>query len=421
MPELRKDPVGGTLDRLARRRGSWALVLAVALASRLAFALTAPMQISWVDGRSYEEAGWRLATEGRFTGGPIMAPGYPAFIAAVYKLTGRDLVSLRVAEALLSTVTVGAIGAFGVALFAPGAGLVAAGLAATHPVLAMLPATQYSETVTLFLLTFGLGALALALRRPRALLFALAGLATGLAILCKPTVAGVLPGFALGAAWRLRAAGPGRIVLWAAAFTVVAACVTGAWMARNHAVHGRWFLTTKAGQQLWLGNNPDYRGETTRNPRPAGAMLDSLGAAPDAFAKERVFRREALRFMREQPGRAAYLYLLKVRNVLALYPVTQTHTGYSQAAGAVAQGLSSLAIYVGVALGLARLLSLGFAAFPLAVASYVMIGALYLTVMRYRMGVEVLLLWMAGLGWWWWLEGRRASSPALGERVALDG
>ncbi len=115
-------PSAGWLDRLARRRLAWALVLAGALLARLAFVAMAPAGIPWADGRAYEAAGWALAAEHRYTADFFLPPAYPFFIAGVYSVTGRDLHALRLVEAGLSTATVALIGAFGAALLGPAPG-----------------------------------------------------------------------------------------------------------------------------------------------------------------------------------------------------------------------------------------------------------------------------------------------------------
>jgi 4-amino-4-deoxy-L-arabinose transferase-like glycosyltransferase len=398
------------LDRWARDRRVWAALIGLALLVRLAFVALAPPTILWKDPCDYESTGWRLVTEHRFTTGPWLAPGYPWFIAAVYAITGHHLIALRTVEALLSTLTVALIGAFGGALFSPGAGLMAAALATAHPILAALPATQYSETVAIFLLVPAFGLFALALRQPRAAWFLLSGLCTGLALACKPTIAAALPGLALGATLRFRSEGVARIAGRAALFLVGVACVVAPWFVRNDAVYGRWFFVVKAGSQFWLGNNADFHGETFRFPRGSDALRDSLQAQPDPFVHDRLYYREGIRFVVEQPGQAAYLYVLRLRNLLALYPSTVTHTRYSVPLAAWAQAASSLAIYVGAVLGLTRMVALGYSALPLGVLTYLLGTSVFWTIMRYRLGIEVLLLWIAGLGWWWWLAGRRRSA-----------
>jgi len=61
-------------------------------------------------------------------------------------------------------------------------------------------------------------------------------------------------------------------------------------------------------------------------------------------------------------------------------------------------GAMSLLIYAGALLGLGIAVSRGYSAFPLAILTYTLACSMFLTVMRYRMGIEVLLLWLAGAG-----------------------
>ncbi len=404
-------PAAGWLDALARRRASWVVVLAVALVVRLAFVVTAPRGIPWADGRAYEAAGWTLASEHRYVGSSYLPPGYIVFIAGVYSVAGHDLRALRLTEAVISTATVGLIGAFGAALLGPAAGLLAAVLAASHPILAFLPITQYIETLLLAVAVLAFGVFGSALQRPSALRFGSAGALFGVALLCKPALIAVLPGLALGTVARLWRRGLGSLVRWGALFTVALVVVVTPWIVRNHETYGRWFfVTTGGGKQFWMGNNPVYEGSTQVNPKPTGALADSLAACHSYAEQEQLFYREGRRFVREHPALAVRNYLLKLRNVWELYPQTQTRTRYSVPAADIVQAVASVILYAGAVAGISAIVAAGLGAFPLGIASYTLMVSMYLTVMRYRMAVEVLLLWMAGAGWAALLQRRGAGA-----------
>lgn len=395
--------MSGRLGALAQRREVWAVLLASALAVRLAVVITAPPVLMWPDGRFFESIGYRLATEHTYGDQTIYAPAYPTMIAAVYGVFGRSLIALRGVEALLSTGTVALVGAFGAALFGPAAGLVAAALAAVHPVMVVLPTTQYAENLILFASALAFAQFAFAVRKPTAGRWLLAGLLFGLLALIKPSAVALLPGLALGAVWVMaRRSGP-----WlrsGALFALAFAATLAPWILRNHRVHDRWFLvTTGGGRQFWMGNNPGATGATDVNPLVPAALLDSLYAHPER-EREAIYYREGWRFVRENPRRAIELYGSKMAGLWSLWPRTATRTVYSNRISEVAMGLCSLLLYAGTLIGLTRLGPYGVPFFPLAILSFTLMSSVFLMVMRYRMSVEVLLLWMAGVGIAWLID-----------------
>jgi 4-amino-4-deoxy-L-arabinose transferase-like glycosyltransferase len=387
------------LERLARRRTTWIVLLSLALVVRLGFVLTAPRALLWSDGRHYEAIGWRLAAEGRYTGDAILPPLYPAFIAGVYAIAGRDVMALRVVEAVISTGTVALVGAGGVALLGGAAGLIAAALASFHPVLAFLPVTQHVDNLLVFLATLGFTAFVWSLRRPAAGRWLLTGGLLGLGMLCKPTLAAACPGLALGAVTRLWRS-PRQLLVATVCGLLGLGLVVGPWVVRNHRVYDRWFfITASGGRQLWMGNHSEATGSTRWNPEPTGALRDSVWSRENPVDRDRYYTGVALRWMREHPARALRLYLIKMGNLWALYPRTQTVTRYTVSAADWAQGVASVVVFAGALLGLGAALRRGLAVWPWAVLSYTLVASLVLTVMRYRMAVEVILLWLAGLGY----------------------
>lgn len=387
------------LARLAARRGPWLALLAAALVLRLAVVATAPPRLIWSDGRWYESIGWSLASRGTYGMETFYPPAYPTLIAGVYTVFGRDLTAVRVTDACVSTATVGLVGAIGTWLFAPAAGLLAAAFAAFHPVFALLPITHHVENLLVFVSTLAFGSLAWAVRAPSAGRWAAAGLAYALFLLCKPTVVAMLPGLAAGAALTLARR---RALRWthAAVFVLALAAGLAPWTLRNHRVHGAWYLVgTGGGVQLWRGNSDVATGSTTWNPMPTPAMMESLAVRPDPVSKDRFFVDLAVRWMREHPRRALELYLVKLGNLWALWPNTQTDSGYRGTAQNAVMAVCSLTLYAGTVLALATGAARGLGLFPLAMLSFSLIAPWALMVMRYRMSFEVLLLWLSAAGW----------------------
>jgi 4-amino-4-deoxy-L-arabinose transferase-like glycosyltransferase len=239
-----------------------------------------------------------------------------------------------------------------------------------------------------------------------------AGFLFGVAALVRPNVVTMFPGIAVGAWFLLRRERrPWLVPAMIASLGLVLA--VSPWVIRNHRVHDRWFfVSTGGGRQFWFGNNEQTTGTTRVHPDPDPAMWAELMRLPDEFAQEAYFYRQGVEFMREHPGRAAWLYLVKMGNLLAIFPDTKTQT-YMSPLSQGAQGLASLVVYAGALLALRRwrrepllwVMSGG-------VLSYCVVSAFYFSCMRYRMAVEPCLLLMAGLGFadlW----ARRSARPGL--------
>lgn len=160
----------------------------------------------------------------------------------------------------------------------------AALVTAADPLLVFQSTVVMTETLAAFLATSALLALIRLSRHPTMLRATLAGLAIGLAALCRPTF---LPWAALAAASCFRLPGDWRRrVGLAAALLVATMAMLAPWTLRNRMVFGRWIATTThGGYTLLLGNNPDFyhflktsRAGDVWNPRD-GQLMDSVRAA----------------------------------------------------------------------------------------------------------------------------------------------
>ena len=382
-------------------RWAWSMAV-IALAARLVIAFDAPPVIAFIDGREYEAVALTLLEHGHFGGHVLRPPGYPTLMAAVWAVTGRDLLALRIVESLIGALSVWLLTRVGIRHFGRTAGLVAGALAAIHPVLALLPSTQYSEN-TLVTLMVAVGVCVLnALDTPgRALRWwAGAGLLLGLGCLWRANVVLFVPGLLLAAGIVL--ARQRRAVVAPVLVCLVSMAVTlTPWTIRNHTAFHRWFFVAiGGGRALWLGNNPQLDAGHYRNAMPEGALAERLAAAPSVFEQDEILRQEGWSEIRRDPVRAAGLYFLKLRVLMALWPETQSHTRWMVDAGRWAQGIVSILMFVGVLLAI-QLLGRAPPLIPLVggAITYLLGTALFFTTMRYRMPVEPVFLWMAGLGW----------------------
>jgi 4-amino-4-deoxy-L-arabinose transferase-like glycosyltransferase len=401
------------LQRAARNRAAWITVLVLALAVRLAFLVTAPPRILWSDGRYYEDIGWRLVSEHRYLGSQYIGPAYPGFIAGVYAMTGRNLFALRLVQVILSSAAVGLAGALGAALFSPAVGLLAAVLMAFHPILAFLPVTQYIEDLLVLVSVLLFGGFALAARRPGVGLALGLGALFGLFMLLKPVVSAYLPGLALGGALEMRRARVWR-ARYALAFALALAVVLAPWALRNQREYHRFMLVSGGAEEfLWMANNDAATGWEGGPPAVPAWLEDSLATRPSLVEKNRFYGHLASDWIRAHPGRAVRLYVIRLANLWSPYPRTVTPTEYRNTAANWAQGIYSAVLFLGLLLGAARLMRSGRLALVMAALSYLLIAPIFITVLRYRMSMEIILIWTAALGYQGWLErlARRSIPP----------
>jgi len=191
-------------------RGRLAVVAVVALVHALLYIVHQrpdwPDVNVWSDQVVYEALGENLAFRGLFTREPVGAapvpeyartPGYPAFVALVYRAFGVSRLAVVLVQAVLFAVLALVAAQVGRRLASPGVG-VAAGLAtALYAPLPYYGALTLTDFLTAFLLTVAIATTLRAIRVPSTLQFALAGVLLGALALTRPAWALFAPGLAV--------------------------------------------------------------------------------------------------------------------------------------------------------------------------------------------------------------------------------
>jgi len=275
------------------RPAVWVLVFLAAfvLRARTAFEYSAhhpQAALLSIDEEAYDTWAQELAA-GSWAGDTVyfQEPLYAHVLGLAYALVGRDLLFVRLAQALLGALTCVLAGRLAERLFGRGAGLAAGTLLALHGPLLLFPCFLLKENLLLPLLAL-LATLLVATResaRPR-LAWCGVGVLAGLGALLKGNVLVLLPLLALWPLWRARrpfgaAAAAGGCVLLGA-FLVLAPVLL-----RNRAVGGEWVLTTSQ-----LGTNA-YAGNNAENPYGRAMEVSFVRGIPAHEADD--WRREAER------------------------------------------------------------------------------------------------------------------------------
>ena len=292
-----------------------AAVFTLALAIRLAYLggiddspfYDAPV----VDARTYADAARELAA-GAWLGpqAPFWQPPlYPYFLGAVWALTGVDWTVPRVMQAFIGALTCVLLWRLGCRTLSPALGLAAALAAALWGPLVLfggelLPAVL-AVALDLAALLLLLRAAEAPSRGARARGSLLAGAAMGVAALC---VANVLAFAPVAAAWlRRRPPADGSPWLAPAMLVLGAALAITPVTARNLLVGGDLVLiSSNAGVNAFIGNNPDFQRTVEIQPGPEWVELVSrprreAGAVTPAD-QSRWFLGRAVQFAVTEPG-----------------------------------------------------------------------------------------------------------------------
>ena len=401
----------GALARLLFETPDWAWVLA-ALGLRLGFALTLGGRFHQIDEAGFNGVAWNLARAGGL--GQVAPPLPAAVFASCFRLFGHNLLWPRLAQAFVSAATAWALGRMTARLSGSRtAGRLALVLAAVYPFFVYYSGMVLSETLYLAAVVPGLWALCESLqergaswRRPAA-----GGLALAAAALCRPEampIAVLLWAAGLAACllgrWSTRAL-CAAVLAWALPLT--------AWCARNRAAVGVFTLDLHGGITMLHGTLLFDENEVDTG--VAMAAVEKMPFYQQSLSlplpeRDRLYLRQSLSFMRDNPGRVARQWCRKSVNFWRLYPRTDkvyredSHSHPGAGLGRAALVAVSLAcepaLIIGGFWGLCGLRRRWGELFPLGLflLGTMAIHVVSVSQMRYRLPVMPILIFGAAAG-----------------------
>ena len=256
----------------------------------------------------------------------LRMPGFPCLLAASITAFGKSLLAARLMLAVVGTFCCWLVYRLGVQLFDVPTGVIACAMAALQPVFVGFSVTILSETTFAATLTLSL----------------LAG--SRLSELFRGTGGGMSSGsvtkwaFLTGAAialgcyvrpsWILAGPAFGSLLLvfkeqrWQAALATICILIGTIvvllpWGIRNQRVTGHFTLTTFwMGPSLYDGLNPDATGESDMT----FFDRDRLSEEMSEFEVDQHYRKLALEFVRQNPGRTMQLALIKLSRFWKPWP-----------------------------------------------------------------------------------------------------
>jgi 4-amino-4-deoxy-L-arabinose transferase-like glycosyltransferase len=315
------------------------LVLAVALALRCLNAVFLPWQegdLIVSDMKGYDRAAVALLRQGplpvhtveRYLYHPLGSdtyhpPGYYYFLAGIYGLFGHSYLAVRIAQALLDTVTCLLIYLLAKEAFGPIAGLIAGLVAAAYPPLIFYTGVLLTETLTTFLLTAA-ALCVLSLARfehvRRQVLLLLAGLLLGLAIITRSVFLVTVPLvllwlLTLAEGWRGWSSSVRRTLSLLVPIVLVIIPIT----VRNWQIHGRFVLiSTNGGVNFFLAHGgTEQEKNEVRNLPPEWSEGEVTGISSRTQPEEEAYfyqlgweylRGHLLPTLRSLPGKLRNMY-----------------------------------------------------------------------------------------------------------------
>jgi hypothetical protein len=305
------------------RTGRWLIIiLAVAFALRLAaiLALDDPQQVprSVVESDAptyYVIADNMLAGHG-YTYGEGQSPtakrtpGYPLFIASIFKVFGRDFNWVRYTQALVDVLTAYLVFLLGVLVFkARAVGLLAAMAYALYPPAILSSSYILTETLYTFFLVFFSVTAVLALKGRGWPLYLVSGIALGASSLIRPGIV-LLPVVLFVMALIIRPRAWAGILILTLAFAVTLL----PWVLRNNRDLGKPIPTsTLVGSNLYKGNHLESGGAY---PMSSDSLfsddlrLKLTGAGE--VERDSILRAEAMRTIRANKKEVALLAVRKI-------------------------------------------------------------------------------------------------------------
>jgi len=390
------------------RRATLTAAAAGLLARLLFIGATAPLTLS-----SDEQRFWDLATT-RMSGTAFLPPLQPFLLAALRGVVGEDISMVRIATAVLASVSIILVGILAERHLGTRAGSAAAWIAALLPTLVYYDGRLRGEpAVILFLLLFGcLWSRPGAGRHERLL----AGACLGMAALGRPELL-LLPPVLAAIGWLRRDVSRAILrVVWLAPGILM---LVVPWSMRAHWTTGNWaIVSANGGYNFWKSFNPVTDGSQV-------PLSDSSWDGSAAIDAPAVGYRAGIAFIRRHPARSAFLAPLKVAHLFGperdlLSDVRQGHLPSARVGLAVGCALLQNAVWFGLmavgfyALAGSRLSEAKDVALAL-LAVLVLVHMVFFGDDRFHVPLLPFLCAMLPEAW----DGRRRSTPIVIGTVAF--
>lgn len=258
-----------------------------------------------VSGKGYVDS-----DTGKPTG--LRAPGQPFFLAMMYFFFGHSHTAAKLAQAFLSAITCVLIYFIAYRLCQSATiGLLSAFFFAIYPASVYYSGYLLSETLFTFFFTCSVLVLILENETNSLTMQFLSGLFLGLSALTRPVVLLFFPFIFL---WKfLKKESPIKASAFSTAFITLFMLLTLLpWMVRNYAVHKAVVpVSIYAGYQLWQSSHPYPEGWGLGYVTSDTRLTEAQGVK-DELERDRVYMREGIQFVLQNPVKFIKMSILKV-------------------------------------------------------------------------------------------------------------
>lgn len=314
---------------------SLVIIFLVALIVRVAFILTLDNSVD-VWGDWWDELGWRLAQgHGLWVKNPYFpdakpfyswrTPGFPLFLAFVYRIFGHSFLAAKISLAVVSSVTSILMYPLCRFFFRNKPALMASWIYAIYPAAIFWTGYICPVTIEIFLLVSFTICLLTANKKGNRLIFFLSGLLLSMGILVRSVFVLLLP---LSFLW-LFIINRKNIARNFLMLLIGCMILFGPWIIRNFKIHKEIVLTsTEGGQVCYIANNPDSLSQPSGYRNPTQEIILKLEGLSETRADRYLYQR-AFEFIAAHPGEYAKLAADRFIRFWRLYPHTFSGPGKS--------------------------------------------------------------------------------------------
>ncbi len=379
-------------------------LLVLGLIIRVGYILTLENSVYWEDETDYMRLSESIVTGNGFVnpdGQPtaFRAPGYPVFLAALNVVGIKGILPIRIAQAFISVLTLFLLYLLACRIFNPVAGIVSLGLGAVYPYFIFISGTVLATVLYSFLLVLFAYIFHIALSEKNKWMLLLSGIVLGLTILTRSAALVILGVIFL---WLFITFRKDLKIFAGYSLLLTGACliVISPWIVRNYTKLNVANISSNGGRNLWLGNNKNATINSGSDLVLTDRIEKKLQSVHNESEIDNVYNHEAVRYIRENPGRFLKLTLAKAVSFWRLDP-SPTTTGYLKIDSNIrwVSILSYGPIFI--------LAVLGFFMMPdssrkyvlfwvLFACSQMLLHAVYITKVRFRLPLDHFLIFIAG-------------------------
>jgi 4-amino-4-deoxy-L-arabinose transferase-like glycosyltransferase len=222
-------------------------------------------EVAWSDQGGYKQLGAAIARSGEFTRYPesatfipevIRTPGYPAFVAVIYRVFGQRTLPVAIAQAFVFVLICVIVYAITRRLAGERAAFVAAIMTALFPPLPYYGALVLTEVWTTFILMLAMVTCLRAVQHGRWRDFMLAGLLFSTTTIVRPAFILLPFGLAIAMPILIPSERTGKRAMHWAALAIVAGLTMVPWFTYNYVYLGKFTLSPAGGigRGLWEGS-----------------------------------------------------------------------------------------------------------------------------------------------------------------------